>query len=220
MAFKGFNNILFDFYSLVDIELSLIKFIKGEYRDIELKYLDKHKILYNEDSNWIFERQFGKEDVFKSLITDTASKQKSHDILVSIIQENEEEILQKYAFRTAIHVLINAYKKAGEGIIRTAIQCETQAEKDYILRTYPNTPIEFGKRESIDMGKYARLIVGDYRDALKYNLEEPKSIQILNFRENFNEKDSTQLKPELIIKFGDIHDITVISAYRDNSDDE
>lgn len=218
MAFKGFNSILFDFYSLVDKELSLINFIKGEYRDIELKYLDKHKILYNEESNWIFERQFGKEDIFRSLITDEASKSKSYDILTAIIRDNEQEILQKYAFNTSVCVLINAYKKAGDGIIRTAIQCETEAEKEYILRNFPNVPIEFGKRQDIDMSKYTRLIVGDYHNALKYTLNEPKSILILNFRENFNDKDSTQLKPELIIKFGDIHDISVISAYRDNNE--
>ena len=60
MGFKGFNSILFDFYSLVDIELSLINFIKGEYRDMDLPNLDKHRILYTDDSSWIFERHFGK----------------------------------------------------------------------------------------------------------------------------------------------------------------
>ena len=43
MAFKGFNSILFDFYSLIDIELSLLKFIKSEYKDIDLPNLDKNK---------------------------------------------------------------------------------------------------------------------------------------------------------------------------------
>lgn len=217
MGFKGFNSILFDFYSLVDIELSLINFIKGEYRDMELPNLDKHRILYTEDSFWIFERQFGKEDLFKSLIIGDEYKSNYRDIFDAIIKENEEEILLHYGYPTAIDVLISAYKKAGDGIIHTAIQCETEWQKKYIELKYPGTKIEFGPREEINMGNYGRLIVGDYRNALKYNLEEPKSILILNYRENFNEKDSTQLKPELIIKFGDIHDINVISAYRDMS---
>ena len=216
MAFKGFNTILFDFDSIVDKEISLINFIKSEYRDIELKYLDKHRILYTEEKAWVYERIYGREDVFKSLITDNNSKSKYKDILDAIIKENEKEILQKYAFSTSVHLLISAYKKAGDGIIRTAIRCETEAERDYILNKYPGTKIEFGKKEDIDMSQYGRLIVGDYRSALKYNLKEPKSILILNFRENFTEKDSTLLKPELVINLGDIHDIQVISAYRDD----
>ncbi len=217
MAFKGFNTILFDFYSLIDIELSLINFIKAEYRDVNLPHLDKHQILYTEEKDWIFKRQFGTEDLFRSLIIGDEYKDRYYDILNSIISENEDEIIGKYAYPTSMKVLLSAYKKAGDGVIRTSVQCETEAQKNYILQNFPDTSIEFGKREDINMSKYTRLIVGDYRNALKYNLEEPKSILILNYRENFNNKDSTQLKPELIIKFGDIHDISVISAYRDEN---
>lgn len=214
MAFKGFNSILFDFYSLVDAKISLIHFIKGEYRDAELRHLNKHKILYTEDTEWMWNRQFGVEEVFKSLILDDEAKTRSIDIFNQLFKENEKEILEKYSYETAMPILIEAYKRAGEGTIRTAIRCETEAQKAFVQKKYPSTPIEFGKPDEIDMGKYGRLIVGDYHEALKYNLEEPKSILVLNFRENFNDKDSTLLKPELIIKFGDIHDIGVISAYR------
>lgn len=214
MAFKGFNSILFDFYSLIDAKISLIHFIKGEYRDIDLRYLNKHMILYTEDSEWIWKRQFGTEEVFKSLILDDDVKTRSREIFSQLFEENEKEILEKYYYETIMPVLIEGYKRAGEGTIKTAIRCETEAQKAFIEKKYPSTTIEFCKPEEVDMGKYGRLIVGDFHDALKYNLEEPKSILILNFRENFNDKDSTQLKPELIIKFGDIHDIGVISAYR------
>ena len=216
MSSNGFNTILFDFYSLIDIELSLINFIKAEYRDIDLPNLDKHKILYTDEKDWLFKRQFGEEDLFKSLIVEDSYKERYFDILNSIINENEDEILTKYAYFTSMKVLLSAYKKAGNGLIRTVIQCETENQKKCIETNFPDIAIEFGKREDINMSKYARLIVGDYRNAIKYNLEEPKSILILNYRENFNNKDSTQLKPELIIKFGDIHDIRVVSAYREN----
>ena len=214
MAFKGFHSILFDFYSLIDAKISLNHFIKGEYRDAELRHLNKHMILYTEDSEWIWKRQFGVEEVFKSLILDDEAKTRSKDIFDELFKENEEEILEKYPYETVIPVLIKAYEKAGEGTIRTAVRCETEAQKKYIEKHYPSTPIEFNKAEDVDLSKYGRFVVGDYHSALKYRPAEPKSILVLNFRENFNEKDSTQLKPELIIKFGDIHDIGVISAYR------
>ena len=52
-------------------------------------------------------------------------------------------------------------------------------------------------------------------EIIEYTLLEPKSILILNFRENFTDEDSTMLRPELVINLGDVHDINVISAYRD-----
>ena len=93
MAFKGFNSILFDFYSLVDAKISLIHFIKGEYRDAELRHLNKHKILYTEDTEWMWNRQFGVEEVFKSLILDDEAKTRSIDIFNQLFKENEKEIL-------------------------------------------------------------------------------------------------------------------------------
>lgn len=215
MAFKGFNSILFDFYSLVDKELSLIKYIASEYKDNALESFDKHSILYTKDDDWVFKRLYDKEDVFKSLIIDNKIKEKSDELLERIIERDEKKIWLDHAFPTSIQSLIGAYKKAGNGVIKTSIQCETEAQRSYIEKTFPGTQIEFGKREDIDMGKYGRLIVGNYKDALEYNLEEPKSILILNFRENFIENDITTLRPELIINLGDIHEIEIVSAYKD-----
>ena len=79
---------------------------------------------------------------------------------------------------------------------------------------YPQSNIIVCERKDVDMSNYGRLVVGTIDHALEYELEEPKSILILNYRDNFIDKNCTQLKPELIIKFGDIHDINVAQAYR------
>ena len=42
---SGMNSILFDFYSLIDKELSVIKFIAGEYKDDALNHFDKNESL-------------------------------------------------------------------------------------------------------------------------------------------------------------------------------
>lgn len=217
MAFKGFNSILFDFYSLVDAELSLISLIKEEYKDEELKYLDKHRILNTEEGDLKFYRIHGEEDLFRSLIIGEAAKQDYAKILWDIVKSRESSVLEKYACPTSIGSLIRAYQKAGDGVIHTAVRCDTEAQKEYIMKHFPDTNIEFSEKENVDMSNYGRLIVGDWRHALEYRLKEPKSILVLDYRDNFSQKDSTLLKAELIINLGDIHDIGVISAYRDDT---
>ena len=41
MPSKGFNSVLFDFDSIIDIELSTIRWISNEYRDDKLDKFDK-----------------------------------------------------------------------------------------------------------------------------------------------------------------------------------
>lgn len=216
MAFKGFNSILFDFYSLVDIKLSLIKFLADEYKDTALDNFDKHKLVYTKHNEWIFQRVYGPEDVFKSILREDL-KGKSDEIFKQLLEKFEKEVYsEKYLVPTDISNLISAYRKAGNGIIKTSVRCDTELQKKYIASKYPECIIDFGKREDINMSKYARVIVGFYRDALEYRLEEPKSILVLNFRENFEDKDITLLKPELVINLGDVNDISVASAYVEN----
>lgn len=215
---SGTNSVLFDFYSLVDKKLSVIKYIAGEYRDAALNHFDKDRILYTPNDTWIFDRLYNPEDVFRSIISDVSKKDSYEKIMEMIINRDEGNIWKKYAFQTSLNRLITAYAKAGNGVIKTAVQCENELQKEYIQKLYQDTPIELGSRENIDMEKYGRLIVGDYKDALKYKLEGPKSILVLNFRENFTPGDITQLNPELIISLGDIHDIEVVSAYTNEFD--
>lgn len=216
MAFKGFNSILFDIDSVIDIEISYIKFMAHEYRDIAINDFDKHKILYTKNEDLEFERMYGTEDLFSSIILPTCKYKSSYEKVFKLLVERDEEEVLKFAHFTAMKNLINAYRKAGDGVIKTAILCENKTQKDFISKTFPNTPIEFCSRSEANMGKYTRLICGNYKHALEYNLEEPKSILIVNFRENFTENDITLLRPELVISLGDIHDIEVISAYRND----
>ena len=113
--------------------------------------------------------------------------------------------------------MLSAYKKAGNGIIKTVVRCDNQDQVDFLHSIDRSITTTISTREDIYMGKYARVIVGHYSSALKYNFEEPKSILILNFRENYNAKDNTLLHPELVINLGDIHDIRVISAYQEDT---
>jgi len=217
---KGFNSILFDFSSILDPEITAINWMRDEFRDIALDNFDKHKLLYTSLDSMKFHRVYGVEDVFSSMIVNSEMKENWVTTLSSIYKEYENEILKKkYACLTQMCVLINAYKKAGDGIIKTAVRCSNEAQKNFIKEILPDAYIEFGNPDEIDMSKYGRLICGNYKIALMYKLNEPKSVLILNFRENFIENDITKLQPELIISLGDIHDIQIISAFSEEIND-
>lgn len=217
MLSKGFNSILFDFDSLLDKELTLIQWMKKRYRDEELANFDKHKLLYTPIDKFKFMRVYGADDAFEQIITNDKFKDKHSEVLNIIMENNEKDILtEEFVYPTSMQNLLRAYKKAGDGVIKTAVRCDNEIQVDYIKQSiYSDIRIELCKRSEVDMSMYARLIVGNYKSALEYELKEPKSILVVNFRENFTMNDITILNPELVISLGDIHDIEAISAFQD-----
>lgn len=220
MPFKGFNSILFDFDSVIDIEASLIKyFTRPENRDYipMLEFFDMNKALMLTDDNIKYERLYGKVGLFESLLLSTAHKQVSRELMMKFFERDQTDVLNGFAFKTSMSILLTAYKKAGNGVIKTAVRCDNQNQADFIHREIDKTIATIiSTRDKVDMDKYGTLIVGYYADALEYAIDDPKIIEILNFQENFDSNDSTMLNPELIINLGDVNDIKVISAYRED----
>lgn len=211
MGFKGFNTILFDFDSLIDIELSVIQWLRGEYGGRKLNGISDY-IFTGSMEEFKFKRIHGTQDLFGSMLDNMDHK----DVIKAFRSEYEKDIL-RYAYPTNMQSLIRAYSKAGNGVIKTAVRCSNETQKKYV-ESLP-TDIELCSRHEVNMSRYGRLVVGDAYDALLYRLEEPKSILVLNYRDNFTENDITLLRPELIISLGDIHDIQVISAYADDEEE-
>lgn len=221
MPFKGFNSIIFDFDSIIDIEASLIKyFTRRDMRDYipMINFIDMNKALLLNDDNIKFERLYGKEDLFSSLLLNSGHKKVYRELIQKFFERDQKEILEGgFAFKTSMPILLTAYKKAGNGIIKTAVRCDNQDQVDFIHREIDssiNTII--ATRDKVDMDKYGTLIVGYYADALEYQIDDPKIIEVLSFRENFDRDNSTMLNPELIINLGDVNDIKIISAYRED----
>lgn len=214
------NSVLFDFYSLIDREISTIKFLAGEYRETALQNFDKHRVLYTSDLDWKLARTQNKDDVFKSLMIGDEFKQHSESVLNALWADYEMRILGKYAFKTNATTLISAYSKIGRGdIVKIAVYCENEAQKKFVTQEFPSVAIETGERKDVDLTKYNRVIVGNYKHALMYDYPGPKSIVVLNFSENYSEDDFTLLSPELVINLGDIHDIEIMSAYITDQDE-
>lgn len=216
MPFVGYNSILFDFYSLIDMKLSYINFLKNEYKDHSLNGFDKNKIMNMDIEQWKFNRIYGVTDIFSSVLTDDVLLKHSDTVFDSLYRRDEEIIFKnQYSVLTSMVDLIKAYKKAGDGIIKTTIRCDSYEQKTFIENIIDKPTVIVQDKTKVNMSNYTRLVVGYYKDALKYILNEPKSILVLNFRENFTKDNMELLNPELVINLGDINDIQVVSAYRD-----
>lgn len=216
MPFTGYNSILFDFYSLIDIKLSYINFLKNEYQDHSLNGFDKNKIMNIDIEQWKFNRIYGVTDIFSSVLTSSTLLKHSDTVFDSLYRRDEEIIFKnQYSMLTSMVDLIKAYKKAGDGIIKTTIRCDSYEQKTFIENIIDKPTVIVQDKTKVNMSNYTRLVVGYYKDALKYILNEPKSILVLNFRENFIKDNMELLNPELVINLGDINDIQVVSAYRD-----
>ena len=214
MPFTGNNSILIEFEALVDLEMSFIQWIRKHPDAFNLRYFNKDKLLNFPIQQLKFKRSHGVENLFKSLLVDEETKNRSKNLFSMIMEQYEGQILEETPCATDVQRLVRAYKKAGGGIISITVRCSNDHEVKYIKSHFNfNVPIVTIPKRDIEMGKYTRLITANALSPLEYMIHEPKSIIVVNYRENFIEKDINILRPELVIKMGDIHDIQVINAY-------
>lgn len=212
------NNVLFDFSSIIDIEMSIFKFLLKN-RDLAYELndiidIDKYNACRSKvhtEESLIYDRTLGSCGLLRQFIK--PMKLNEYLSLRDTLYESLNDVLltDEYAEFTRAKTVISAYNRAGNGIIQSTILC-TAKEKNF-LQKYIQANYLVDTHENIDMKNRSRIVSGDFRNLLKVNLEGPRSIVILDYRENFLEEDITMLRPELVITLGDIHDIKVFQSY-------
>lgn len=212
------NNVLFDFSAIIDTEMSIFKFLLKN-RDIacELKEvidIDKYNICREKvhtEKSLIYDRTQGPHGLLREFIKPMKLNEylSLRDALYSSLQD--VLLTDEYAEFTRARIVISAYNKTGNGIIQSTILCSSEEKKFLQKHIHANYLIDI--HENIDMSNISRIISGDFRNLLKVKLNGPRSIVILDYRENFLEEDITIPRPELVITLGDIHDIKVFQAY-------
>lgn len=219
MAPKGFNSILFDFDSIIDKETSILKYFYREFKQSVhmINFMRINYLTGFTDDNYKFERMYGEHDLFQKLLVKKEDQDRYETLIDLFFERDQKDIFDgNYAFPTDMKRLLHAYRIAGNGVISTAVRCDNKDQVEYLHKLDKDAKGFVSTRKDVDMSKYGRLVVGNYKSALEYIMNEPKSILILNFRENYDYSDSTLLRPELVINLGDINDIRIISAYQDD----
>lgn len=219
MPFKGFNSILFDSDSIIDIEISMIRYFDNL---IDRNVFDQFKDIVDEDkisrfqstTELAFKRMYDPLDLIKYILRDRSM---DYNKFMYNTWDSHKKSILRFAFNTDAADLISAYFAAGNGTISTKILVQDQDEESYIKRLIPIAETIMSSREDVDTSKFGRIIVGDFRNLFKYKFHEPKSILLLNYRDNFSDLDMKLLRAELVINFGDVHDISVMPAYKNLS---
>ena len=211
MPCKGANSVLFDFWSLIDREITIIKYCMDKYP----YFIDMDRLKSLSIPNLEYQRMYGKVDLLNSLIVVREFKDRELEVIDMLFTRDEKEILNpKYVFNTLMVNLINAYKKTGNGVIKTTIRCDDEIQKDYVLSVCKDANVIISERKDIDTTLYGRVIVSYYKDALEFDFPDPTSIIVLKYTENMIDN---MINPELIINFGDVNTIGTASPF--NEDD-
>ena len=212
------NNVIFDFSAIVDIEMSIFKFLlKNKDIVYELKEvidIDKYNICREKNHTKEFlmhNRIQGPHGLLREFIK--PMRLSEYLSLRDTLYETLQNVIltDEYAEFTRAKTVISAYNKTGNGVIQSTILCSAEEKK--FLQKYIQANYLVDIHENIDMKDRSRIVSGDFRNLLKVKFEGPRSIVILDYRENFLEEDKTIPRPELVITLGDIHDIKVFQTY-------
>lgn len=189
---KKRNRILFDFESIVDLKLSMIKrkiFEKGyPIQDFELNEYKMKRMFINTD------------------------------ILNGIEYSYDEYIHPDYPVFTGMKTLIEAYQKEATGIIYPVVLCKDGFQQRIIKETFRNIKILVGSRDNVNTLNFSRIVLSELDHALEFKDPTTVDFMILNFRENFDKNNMELLNPEILAFLGDVNTFTIAKAYPEIKD--
>ena len=190
---------LFDFNSIIDINLSIVHLIREEY------YSSKYFI--NLDDEYFIKcllTTMGDHDVIKSII-----QSKYEDRIESLYKDflNDEK-LPNYFVEFPLARLFRIVSDTG--YVKPAVLCSSQMEKEYIQTKYPESKIIYFNGQKINInGKYDCYYTA-VLDDINTKIDKPSKIQfkILRFNYNLEDKDGIEL-----LKFDKIQDYLLDNSF-------
>ena len=223
---KGTNCVYITSDAIIDYPLSLCKYIIShsnmdkEYEEnVFSKYINKPKLF---DMNLFkFKRCYGFEHIASMIMSEENHKFCRELVEGLVFKGYLTEALfdddYKYIVLTdTTKRLIRGSSILGEGkLISNTVRpmIGTVQEKEFLKSTFKNITIDDRPPEEVDTDSYGRFIFGDYREAIKYKYNCPRSIVLMNYRENMDPNNIERLHPEVVVELGDIHNLLVMEAY-------
>ena len=89
MPCKGANSVLFDFWSLIDREVTIIKYCMDKYP----YFIDMDRLKSLSIPNLEYQRMYGKVDLLNSLIVVREFKDRELEVIDMLFTRDEKEIL-------------------------------------------------------------------------------------------------------------------------------
>ena len=72
-----------------------------------------------------------------------------------------------------------------------------------------------GSRDQVKTINFARIVVGEAKHILEFKNPVTVDFMMLNYRENFTDKDSSIIDPEVLVNVGDVNKFTIVKTYPD-----
>ena len=204
------NSILFEFDSIVDIEISTINLVYSYDKESPLTlFKNEEPRLTNEQMKMM--RKYGPSPL-SSIIRD--SNYTVEDAVSLFEDEKYLKWLIPYFEPTLMQRLIKVYGKSYNGrLISCTVRCDNNTQTEFVRENLPSANIINTSADKVDTHNYGRIIAGNWKKLMPYKFNSPHSLVVLDYIENFSNQESNLLKPELIIRFGDIHTINIANAH-------
>ena len=190
---KRRNRILFDFESIIDLKLSVIRRKISEETGYPIQdfELSRYKRL----------RMFSIRNILEG------------------IEYNEDDFYHpKYPVFTSMKRLIERLQKEGSGIVDPVVLCKDQIQQRIIKESIPNVKTLVGTRDKVKSLRFARIVLSDPNHALEFINPTTVDFMILNYRENFMESDDKMINPKILSLIGDVNTFTIAKAYPEIKD--
>lgn len=187
---KKRNRILFDFESLVDIKLSAVR---------------KHVI----DTTGYPIQDF-------ELATYKINRMYSNrDILENIDTSTQDLLHPEYPVFTSMRVLLNTFLRDYNSMVLPKVLCKDTIQQRIIKDSFPEVKTLVGSRDQVKTINFARIVVGEAKHILEFKNPITVDFMMLNYRENFTDKDPTIIDPDVLVAVGDVNKFTIVKTYPD-----
>lgn len=207
------NHLIVEFDTIVDTDLGLLKMIKEEYIDNDFI----EPMLSAMDDTIIISELIDREEK-NPLYTILKDEYKSSaDSLYKEFIDTEYKKILKYSKPTSLFGWTSMVYKT-DGIIITII-CKNKLEEQIIKELYKDISISviiIQDWKEIHLKEFKTIVIKDYSDVLKMNIEDmnAKNIFICNYKFNLDKNRIPLMEVSKIIGYSNL--VSVIDVYDSN----
>lgn len=204
------NGILVDFDAVVDYKIGIINLFKC----IKLKKNINREYVFTHNMDFFkIEHIYSVEDIIRKSLSEN-NKDFYKKLTKEFISGEYEYDIYQISPLTLVSRLIRTYKNT-DGMIEFDVLCYSKNQERIIHEKIgKDIPTIVTTRESIDLNKYGRIILGYIEYIKDFTDVTMKDILVVNFRENFEENNEKVLKSDYFLPYI-LNKFSVVDSYND-----
>ena len=182
---KNSNNVLFEFDSLVDLHLAVVRALQKDFPSGGSLPSINYSFLHQSDVELMKARMFC---IGKNLIQEClyGNSRDEYETIYNSYLNDDWGATVSLAPITSIPKLIHSFNATCNGVIKCHILCHNARETDVARTVLKGLDVKFLEttEDQIDLKTYARVVVGDIKDIDLFKTPEFMHLAILNYGSN------------------------------------